>query len=83
MGDGASDMPVFGLLHDHGGMAIGIYKGDNVDGWRGYSDTNVGRRIANLASAGYAEDSELLQSIILAVESISKRLALLKLSQGQ
>lgn len=83
VGDGASDMPVFGMLHDAGGMAIGVFKGDNVDKWHGYGDINPGRRVENLAEAGYKKDSELFQSIILAVESIGKRLALLQLSQNE
>lgn len=42
-----------------------------------------GQRIANLAPAEYSEDSELMQSLTLAVESMCKQIALHQLSVGE
>jgi hypothetical protein len=41
------------------------------------------QRVANLAPADYSEDSELMQSLIFAVESICKQIALHQLSVGE
>lgn len=83
LGDGASDLPVFGLLNDSGGVALAIYKGDSPEDWRSYDSLDEHQRVENLAQASYAEDSELMQSLSLAVESICKRIALGLLSQGE
>lgn len=83
VGDGASDMPVFRLLHDYGGIAIGVFKESTAEEWSSYDAMHAGRRVQNLAPVDYSEDGELMRSITLAVESICKRIALRKLSQGE
>lgn len=83
LGDGASDLPVFGLLHDHGGVALGIFKGDSAEEWRAEQELDARQRVENLARADYAEDSELMRSLTLAVESVCKRIALRVLSVGE
>ncbi len=83
VGDGASDMPAFSLMNDHGGIAIGLYKGDTVEEWRGQAHMHAGRRVENLVPVDYSEESELMQSLTLAVESIAKRIALRRLGQGE
>lgn len=83
VGDGASDMPAFRLMNDEGGMAIGVYHEGGPDGWRGLDEMFEERRVQNLAPPGYTDGDELLQSILLAVESIAKRIALRKLGAGQ
>lgn len=83
LGDGASDLPVFGLLHDSGGVAIGIFKGDAPEEWRREQQVDTRQRVENLAQADYAEDSELMRSLTLAVESVCKRIALGLLSVGE
>jgi hypothetical protein len=83
IGDGASDMPVFTFLNERQGLAIGVFKGESVDEWRGVQEMHQGRRVENLAPVAYAEDSELMQSLILAVESLCKGIALRRLSIGE
>ena len=82
LGDGSSDMPAFSLLNEHGGVALGLVKGD-TDAWEGYEKMHAGRRVENLAPVDYREDSELMRSIILSVERVCKQIALRKLSQGE
>ena len=83
LGDGASDLPVFGLLHGSGGVALGIYKGDSAKAWREEQAIDTRQRVENLARADYAKDSELMRSLTLAVESVCKRIALGALSASE
>lgn len=41
------------------------------------------QRLVNLAPAEYQEDSELMRSLTLAIESICKKISLLQLSVGE
>ncbi|MDY6783841.1 MAG: HAD family hydrolase [Cyanobacteriota bacterium] len=84
VGDGTSDIPCFSVINQYGGIAIGIYKQDNTaQQWENRDRVTQSQQIANLVPADYGEDSELMRSLILAVECISKRIALLKLSVGE
>lgn len=83
IGDGSSDMPVFRLLNEQGGIALGVFKGNSPRDWSGYDSMHAGWRVENLAPVDYSEDGELMQSITLAVESVCKLIALRRLSQGE
>lgn len=80
VGDGGSDMPVFTLMHDHGGIALGVYDTEDLHQWSGYDDMRADRRVQNLARPDFREGSELMQSLQYAVESIAKLIALRRLS---
>lgn len=84
VGDGASDMPTFALMHQHGGLALGVTKpdGDGSD-WSGYAHMWEERQVQNLAPADFRRGSELLRSILLAVESIAKKIELRRLGDGE
>jgi phosphoserine phosphatase len=83
VGDGASDVPCFSVLNDEGGTAIGVYKGDTVEAWSQQIEVSESQRVANLAPANYQEDSELMRSLTLAVESLCKQISLRQLSVGE
>lgn len=83
VGDGSSDMPVFALMKEHHGIAIGVYKSSSAAKWGGNSDVDAQRRVENLAPVDYREDGELMRSLQLAVESICKQIALRQLSEGE
>ncbi len=83
VGDGASDMPVFSLLNSDRGIAIGIVNAEETEEWAGYEAMHAGRRVQNLAPADYSEGSELMRSLVLAVESISQQIALRRLGKGE
>lgn len=83
VGDGASDMPAFSLLNERYGIALGIFKAESPQEWRARDHVHPGRRVDNLVHPDYSEGSELLESLILGVESIAKRIALRKMSKGE
>lgn len=83
VGDGSSDMPVFALMKERHGIALGVYKSSTAANWGGNSDTDTQRQVQNLAPVDYSENSELMRSLRLAVESICKQIALRQLSKGE
>lgn len=84
VGDGASDMPAFELVGSRGGIAIGVFgPGKTASGWSTHNTVHPDRRVQNLAEANYTEDAELMKSLCLAVESITKLVALRKLARGE
>ena len=84
VGDGASDMPTFELMHQHGGLAVGVTKADGGRGdWAGYAHVWEERQVQNLAPADFSRGSELLRSILLCVESIAKKVELRRLGRGE
>ena len=82
VGDGASDMPVFELLNGNGGMAIGVYDESATD-WDALQAVSQSRRVQNLAAADYGEESELMRSLKLAVQSVCKLIALRRMGKGE
>lgn len=83
VGDGASDVPCFSVLNNEGGIAIGVYKGDTAAKWSEQIEVTESQRVMNLASANYQEESELIRSLTLAVESLCKQISLRQLSTGE
>lgn len=83
VGDGTSDLPCFAMLNQRGGTSIGVLKaGQTATEWQRDRQVSPGQRIFNLAPPDYSERSELMQSLELAVESISKHIALRQLSRN-
>lgn len=83
LGDGSSDLPAFQFMRERGGIAIGIYAADSPQEWDHSEEVYRKRRVENLTPNSYEEGSELLSSILLAVESIAKRIALRKLGRDE
>jgi phosphoglycolate phosphatase-like HAD superfamily hydrolase len=83
VGDGASDVPCFSVLNDGGGIVLGVYKGDTAAKWSEQIEVTRSQRVMNLAPADYQENSELMQSLTLAVESLCKQISLRQLSIGE
>lgn len=82
IGDGTSDIPCFAMLNRAGGTTIGVYREGTSQDWARNHRPSQGQRVTNLAPANYEEGSELMRSIILAVESICKKIELQQLSRG-
>ncbi len=80
VGDGASDAPCFAVVNQGGGIGIGLYKGDETEKWSQQEKISANQRVANVAPPDYSENSELMQSLTLAVEGICKQIALRRLS---
>ena len=83
VGDGASDAPCFTVVNEGGGIGIGLYKESNRDKWSERDKISANQRVANIAPPDYSENSELMQSLTLAVEGICKQIALRRLSVGE
>ncbi|MGF1491229.1 MAG: HAD family hydrolase [Microcoleaceae cyanobacterium] len=83
VGDGTSDLPCFALLNQRGGTAIAVYKEGTAQDWTQQYNISRSQKVANLAPADYSKDSELMQSLTLAVESICKRIVLHKMGRNE
>lgn len=83
VGDGTSDIPCFAMLNQEGGTAIGVYKEGTPQDWAKNYQPTQGQRVINLAPADYSENSELMKSLTLAVESVCKKIQLQQLSENE
>lgn len=83
VGDGASDMPTFALLNEHGGIALAVFKSERAQDWGGHAEMRPERRVENLAPADFRDGAELMTSLTLGLESIAKRIALRRLGRGE
>lgn len=83
VGDGASDAPCFAVVNQNGGTGIGLYKEGDTESWSEQEKINVNQRVANIAPPNYGENSELMQSLTLAVEGICKQIVLRQLGVGE
>ncbi|MFB2934584.1 HAD family hydrolase [Aerosakkonemataceae cyanobacterium BLCC-F154] len=83
VGDGASDIPCFSLLNEERGVAIGVHKNSTAEAWSRELGISESQRVVNLAPAEYEENSELMRSLTLAVESMCKQISLAQLSVGE
>ena len=82
VGDGKSDIPAFELVSAEGGIALGVVPGGDETEWKARKRLRKTGVVANLAQADYSEESELLRSLILAVQSIARRVAIRRLSRS-
>ena len=83
VGDGASDAPCFAVVNQGGGIGIGLYKEEDAKKWLEQDKIDVNQRVDNIAPPDYSENSELMQSLTLAVEGVCKQIALRRLSVGE
>lgn len=83
LGDGASDIPVFNLMYDRRGVALGLFADGDANTWDSGADIHAGQRVENLVRSDYRENSELTRSLVLATEAICKKIALRQLSSGK
>ena len=82
VGDGKSDIPAFELVSEQGGIALGVVPGGDEAEWKARKQLHSNGVVANLARGDYSEESELLRSLILAVQSIAHRVAIRRLSRS-
>ncbi len=71
IGDGMTDIPCFSLIKRFGGIPIGVYDSTKSLGkaWQFVED----KRVSNLHSANYEKGSDLYNSILMAISSISNK----------
>ncbi len=76
VGDGYTDIPCFSLIRKNDGIAIGVYDAADRDRWgRAWGFIEDGR-VSNLVPADYRNDAALTHSLLMAVDSIARRIAL-------
>lgn len=78
VGDGLTDMPCFSVLFRANGIALGV-GGEKARKKWGRAAEAAGKkagRVSNLAAADFRDGSELMDSLLLAVESIGTRIAI-------
>jgi len=76
VGDGYTDVPCFSLVRQYGGLAIGVYNRDAPEKWRrawGFVEDN---RVSNLVPADFGRKAPLHDILMMATESIAKKIAL-------
>lgn len=84
VGDGTSDIPCFSVINQYGGIALGIFSQNQAaEEWEHLENVSSSQKLSNLVPANYQEDSEMMQSLLLAIDCIGKRIALGKLSIGE
>ncbi len=80
VGDGSSDIPCFTVINQYGGIALGIYSQNRTaDEWEHLESISSSQRVSNLVPANYQEDSEIMQSLLLGIDCIGKRIVLRQL----
>lgn len=84
VGDGTSDIPCFTVINQYGGIALGIYEDSlTAQKWEHREKVTHSQQLTNLVPANYEPNSELMRSLILSIECISKQITLLQLSVGE
>lgn len=83
VGDGASDIDAFKLMHQNGGIAIAVDHSDAGEKWDATEHMFTGAHVENLAPPDFTEGEELHRSLLLAVEMLGKRVALRSMAVGE
>ena len=81
VGDGTSDLPCFRLINQSKGIPIAVYPEGSAQAWASEYDVSASQRVATLAEANYKEGSALVESLMLAVESIAKKIRIKQLGK--
>lgn len=76
VGDGYTDVPCFSLVMKSGGIAFGVYNIDHHEKWGRAWGFIEDRRVSNLLSANFSAKSDLSNSLIMAIDSIARRIQL-------
>ena len=76
VGDGYTDVPCFSLVRRQGGVAIGVYDAADRQRWGRAWGFIEDDRVSNLVPADYSLRSALSNSLTMAVEAMSRRIAL-------
>jgi hypothetical protein len=76
VGDGYTDIPCFSLLRNNGGTAIGVYDRRRRDKWGRAWEFAADGRVSNLVPADYGKKAALSDSLLMATESIARKIKL-------
>ena len=70
-------------MNQEQGTAIALYKDSTLEEWGRELQITQSQRIDNLAPVDYSENSELMQSLTLALEGLCKQITLQQLSVSE
>lgn len=76
VGDGYTDIPCFSVVRKFGGISIGVYDIHDRESWGRSWGFIEERRVSNLVPADYSEKSALTHSLMMAIESMARRMEL-------
>lgn len=83
VGDGGSDIDAFNLIHDEGGIAIAVNASEHGEPWQAREHMFDAARVENLAPPDFRDGEEMHRTLTLAVEIVSKKVALRRMSEGE
>ncbi|HEV2080161.1 MAG TPA: hypothetical protein VGR19_09760 [Allosphingosinicella sp.] len=83
VGDGASDIDAFKLMHENGGVAIAVDHSDGGEKWQASDHMFSSAHVENLAPPDFTRGEEMHRSLMLAAEMLGKRVALRSLGVGE
>lgn len=76
VGDGYTDIPCFSMVRQNGGYAFGVYDKTEREKWgRAWGFIQEGR-VTNLHSANFSNNSDLCNSLEMAIEAIVNKIRL-------
>ncbi len=75
VGDGYTDIPCFSLVKQNGGIPIAVYDQEHTEKWGNAFQFVTDGRVANLHSANYNKDSDLMNFLSMGVRSLAERIA--------
>ncbi|MBE9061896.1 HAD family hydrolase [cf. Phormidesmis sp. LEGE 11477] len=79
VGDGTSDLPCFRLINQHKGIPIAVFPDGSAREWARKYDVSASQRVMALVEADYSDNSLLMQTLGLAVESMAKKIRIQQL----
>lgn len=74
VGDGYTDIPCFSLVRSFGGIAVGVYDNRNRQKWGKAWGFIEDGRVSNLLSANYSAGSDLMNTLMMAMDNIASRI---------
>lgn len=74
IGDGFTDIPCFSMVRKNGGFAFAVYNSHDKDKFRRAWNFIEQNRVSNLHSANFSKNSDLYNSLEMAIQSIAEKI---------
>lgn len=83
VGDGFTDIPCFEMISKENGIPIGVDKPDSKQKWGASGGYSQDARVLNLAKPDYQQDSEMMKTLELAIQSLTSLISIKEMSHGE
>jgi len=80
VGDGFTDIPCFSLIQKAGGVAIGVYDRESRDRWGKAWGFIEDKRVAHVVAADYRKHSGLDDALSMAIETMTRKIKLRRIT---